>query len=367
MKRISHLLIVGLLFIITAPPAKAEFEQKWDGIVASAKKEGTVTIYNLWGPSVMQSLKEAFSKKYNIAVDSLAFSRGTELVERMAREKTAGLKGADLIGAGAPTLIREAKPLGLLVPMEQFLILPDVLDPKVWRGNRLPFADKDKTTMALSARITNNIMVNADIIKPGEIVSVKDVLKPQYKNKVSMNDPSTTGSGNAMLATLGFQEWKNLDEAMKYFKDLIANGTVIMRDQRQQIEWMAKEKYPIALAPQADSVVTFLDAGANLKTLMTKEGALVSPGAHGLGLSKEPAHPNAMIVFLNWLLSREGQIAFVKGTHQPLARMDVPLEGVHPSFIPNPKQKLYIQDESMIMDQEPVAKAAAKILAEGNK
>ena len=45
---------------------------------------------------------------------------------------------------------------------------------------------------------------------------------------------------------------------------------------------------------------------------------------------------------------------------------DVPEEGVHPIFIP-PKQKLYIQDEAMILHQQTAAKTAAKIIADGGR
>ena len=37
-----------------------------------------------------------------------------------------------------------------------------------------------------------------------------------------------------------------------------------------------------------------------------------------------PPHPNALRVYLNWLLSREGQLAFSKATVVPSLRLDVP-------------------------------------------
>jgi ABC-type Fe3+ transport system substrate-binding protein len=49
---------------------------------------------------------------------------------------------------------------------------------------------------------------------------------------------------------------------------------------------------------------------------------------------------NAAKVFLNWVLSREGQIQFQKLTHENSLRVDIPKEGVvHPYYILDPKRE----------------------------
>jgi iron(III) transport system substrate-binding protein len=367
MKKASCLMLVGALFIIaTALPAGAQWEGKWNDILAAAKKEGKVSVYHGWGPLVVQSVSEAFPKKYGIEIEWAA-GRGTDVVEKMRTEKTAGLKAVDVLGAGSTTLLVSARPQGLLASMEQFLMLPEVLDTKVWMGNKLPFIDKQKTAMALSARITNHILVNADMIKPGEILSVRDLLKPQYKGKVTVDDPSTSGAGNAVLGSLGYHAWKSSDEALKFLKDLLANDAAITRDKRQHVEWVARGKYPIAFGANADPIAAFLEAGAKLEALVTKEATNVTAGAGAIGVSSDPAHPNATIVFLNWLLSKEGQTAFMRGTHQPITRTDVALEGIHPIFTPNPKQEVYVEDEEFIRYRETLMEPAAKIIAEASK
>src|SRR5262245_66617592 len=56
-------------------------------------------------------------------------------------------------------------------------------------------------------------------------------------------------------------------------------------------------------------------------------------------------HPNASKVFLNWLLSRDGQMAFQKLTKENSLRVDIPKEGIvdpelmlhpHPPYSPTP-------------------------------
>ena len=57
-----------------------------------------------------------------------------------------------------------------------------------------------------------------------------------------------------------------------------------------------------------------------------KEGTDVSPASGGLGLFNRAPHPNAAKVYINWLLSKEGQTAFARHTGYISARLDVPTD-----------------------------------------
>ena len=54
-----------------------------------------------------------------------------------------------------------------------------------------------------------------------------------------------------------------------------------------------------------------------------KEGYYAATGSGNLAILKNPAHPNASKVFVNWLLSKEGQTAVTKALGQPTRRFDV--------------------------------------------
>ena len=59
-------------------------------------------------------------------------------------------------------------------------------------------------------------------------------------------------------------------------------------------------------------------------------------------------HPNATTVFVNWLLSKEGQTLFIKGFGNPSARADVTGEGLNPLLFPQPGEKIYPETEEVI-------------------
>ncbi len=71
----------------------------------------------------------------------------------------------------------------------------------------------------------------------------------------------------------------------------------------------------------------------------------------GLAIPARPAHPNASTVLVNWLLSKEGQTAYVKGIRLPSARVDVSREGIDELFIAGPGDKITYGDEEFMLLQ----------------
>ncbi len=350
------------------PKTKAGWEQQWDELLAAARKEGTVTIYNTaWRPQASAALREAFTQKYGINLEFSPFARGAELFAKVQAEKTAGLAVADLFGAGGPTLISTMKPAGVFRPMEPLLILPEAIDPKAWSGNRVPYLDKDKLAIGMAASVQRYIAYNTDLVKSGEIGGYDDVLKPQYKGKITLNDPTVTGAGNAFIAHLAHDLW-DLDRTTVFLTRLIKEqGLVIERDYRIQVESVVRGKYAIALAPLPETMDEFLRIGAPITVAITREGTFVSPAAGAMAISASAPHPNATTVFANWLLTREGQTVFSKGFGSPSLRADVPVEGFFPIMLPQPGEKLFLDSEDLILYRGKMQAVAKKIIDEARK
>ena len=68
----------------------------------------------------------------------------------------------------------------------------------------------------------------------------------------------------------------------------------------------------------------FLQADFPVKAFpIPKEGTYVTAGTGNLTILKEPPHPNATKVFVNWLLGKEGQETFSKAMNHASRRFDV--------------------------------------------
>lgn len=340
---------------------------KWDSTVAEGKKEGTVAIYSLWGPQVRQELTRGFKDKYGITLEFSPFNRGSDLLAKVQAEKRAGLNIVDVFGAGNSTLIVNMKSEGVLGPVEPLLVLPDVRDPNTWFGGKLPYTDKDGLAFSMLGGAWKNVVYNTQLIKDGEITGYKDLLKPQYKGKITLSDPTMSGSSNSLLSHMSFNLWSEA-EATDFLKRLITEQDVaIQRDNRLHVETVARGKYAICLAPFNDPLTEFISVGAPLKAAPLKEDNLITAGMAGLGVPTKLAHPNATVVFVNWLLGKEGQSILAKNNGKPSRRLDASTEGIDPIYIPVPGEKYFMESEEWFVVQGKWLDLAKKIMQENVK
>jgi ABC-type Fe3+ transport system substrate-binding protein len=67
-----------------------------------------------------------------------------------------------------------------------------------------------------------------------------------------------------------------------------------------------------------------------------KEGIWLSAGNGAVSVFTRPPHPNAVKLYLNWLMSRDGQYEFSKVAGRASRRTDVPKDHLIQSQIPQP-------------------------------
>jgi ABC-type Fe3+ transport system substrate-binding protein len=65
-----------------------------------------------------------------------------------------------------------------------------------------------------------------------------------------------------------------------------------------------------------------------------QEGAPIAPGSGSVSVMSPAPHPNAAKLFLNWLLTREGQLAWQQALRLPSLRVDIPKDQLDPSDVP---------------------------------
>jgi ABC-type Fe3+ transport system substrate-binding protein len=98
-----------------------------------------------------------------------------------------------------------------------------------------------------------------------------------------------------------------------------------------------------------------------------KEGVNLSSAFGSLALLNRAPHPNAAKVFINWLLSREGQTLFQKVISQPgdprnSRRLDVPKDHVPPDEQRRDKMTYFDTDDPDTKDLVPAMKLLDEIL-----
>lgn len=303
---------------VAAPAVKEGWEAEWEKVQKEAKKEGRVVLYTTFGPDMRQVLSEAL-KKYGMALEAIS-GRAAELQERVLRERKAGIYNVDGMTGGLATFVPALKDEGVLVPLEPLLILPEVKDPKNWYKGQVPFTSKEGTTIAFEAYVDQGIHVNTDLVKTGDITSMRDLLDPRWKGKIIMNDPTSAGRGEQFMSVTALKLGED------YIRNLAKQDPLITRDQRQLVDWVARGKYAIATGARPEEYQTYKRAGAPIANLPLAEVSYLLGGAGFIVLIDRAPHPKAFRFFLNWLLSKEGQLTWQQVRNTQSARLDMPVD-----------------------------------------
>ena len=143
-----------------------------------------------------------------------------------------------------------------------------------------------------------------------------------------MGDITTTGSSGPLAWTLVYNKAVSLD----FFRQLVLQKPVIIRDDELILKWLATEKYSIAMFPSEGILARYKAAGAPIQSLVEmKEAQVLSAGGMALAVMNKAPHPNAATIFINWLLSRDGT-TFIQNVQQKhSSRVDISVEGLDPT------------------------------------
>jgi len=349
----------------TGQQDKTSSAAEWDKLVDAAKKEGKVTVSLPASAEMKRQIEEAFKKRYGIEVETFT-ARGSAAVRRMADEFKAGVRHFDLHVGGSSSIVSGMLDEGILDPIEPWLALPEVKDPKQWWGGHLWVDNAKRFVYTFQAYLSEVIWYNTDLMKPNEIRSLDDFLNPRWKGRIGYLDPRTPGAGDSTWAFM----WRVKGE--EYLKKLVAQDLFLGRDQRVLAESLAKGRVAVIIGLSYYSYLPFLKAGLPIKVLPTpKEGNYGTGGSGNLAIIKAPAHPNSTKVFVNWLLGREGQEIVSKALGQATRRLDVDTRFLRDFGTIAAKDVMSVNDFLQIENQseekldkvrEPAAKVARALL-----
>ena len=347
----------------TPTPGKAAWELDWDRTLAAAKKEGEV-IVNVFRVTDRESL-QVFEDKYGIKVTAI-IGAARSTYPRFVAERKAGIYSVDVWLAGGTTAITTAIPQGkvsgdpILGNTRAIMIRPDVLGDENWIGFFDDhWIDQDTKRILFKMIATPGeaaLYVNRKDLPEADFNKLEDLFKPGLKGKWCADDPRAPGPGATFfteaLVTRGEEFLRRL---------LLETGLTISRDGRKMAsdlirgEMLAcvgadmnpfhekgvglhvvQERFdfgPIAPEFQGKIVPTCCGEGKQQTNLSGFYSASIS----GPAIVNNAPHPNAAKILINWLLSREGQLAW----HGPLFRQcsaradmqDICRDNTKPAFL----------------------------------
>ncbi len=362
--RACGLLIVSI--ILLRPVFAADAPEEWKKVVEAAKKESKVVAGGPPTAVLRKQFKDTFEKRFGIELELLS-APGPQNAQRAISEFKAGVKFFDVLHGGSGTL-EPLKNENMLAPFMDFVVLPEVKDPKQWWGGHM-WEDNLKTNRfiySFSADFSTPPFYNADLVKSGEINSYDDLLQPKWKGKIGMFEPRVPSAGQGLWGFLMRAKGK------EFLQRLADQNLFIQRDGQQIAIGLAKGNLAVALGLSQRFVDPYIKGGLPIKALTSvKEGMGGSNGFGTVAVMANAPHPNAARVYINWLLGKEGQELYSRALTQGSRRFDVDTRWLARFNTPAAKdvttpeefEKVRFYGEDVIINwREPAGEFARKIL-----
>lgn len=338
--RVAGCLLAFLMLPVAAygaePTAgKQPWEVEWDKAVAAARKEGKL-IAEVSSDFVRnyRPLIEHFERKFGIKVTLQGGGRGRAAVNRIVAEAGAGLYNVDYFGQGT-TSTEVLIDAGLVSPVAELFILPEVKDQSLWYGRKHWYSDRQQrySFQFVATHRGADMAINTNLINPDEITSFWDLLKPKYRGLIVTGFIGEAGQAGSI------QEWYGHPELGPEFlrRLVLETGMAMVADRETALDWLITGKKGIMflIGDLATPIREVKKFGAPVERLTKdlKEGAAIAGGGGGVMLQvpKRAPRPNAGKVFTNWFLSKEGQLMLQHANPaRDSLRIDIPKDMVNP-------------------------------------
>ena len=333
---------MALGFYFGAPAFAGEVRRppEWDKTLEAAKKEGKLVIAIPPSIELRREMEVVLKRKFGLKAE-LVSAPGPRNASRIASERKAGVSFFDALIVGTGTAVTLAHG-GMLEPIETFLVLPEVKDPKEWWGGHI-WEDNLSTHRFLYSFLadvsTHGIWYNSTLAKPEALRSFDDYLSPKWQGKIGFSDPRVPSSGQSIWSFM----WDVKGE--EFLKKLAQQDLFLTRDLRQLTDTLSKGRVAVAFGIGRSQAEPFVKAGLPIKPVPApKEGLPASNSFGVLGIVKDPPHPNATKIFVNWFLSREGQDWYGRVMQNGTRRLDVDTKWLNELGVQAAKDGLTLED-----------------------
>lgn len=252
-----------------------------------AKQEGRIVFYTSWGPSDADYVTKAFERKYPpLKVESVRAS-SEKTLNRILSEQRAGKFLGDVVAvSGIQSGILKEK-----LALDRYQSKEAANFPADWR-------DPDGYGVGLHQTIYvigyNSRLVSADAAPK----SYEDLLQPRWKGQLGWDTEEYYLFGALIKA-------RGKDKGMEYWRRLAEQQVNFRKGYTLITELVSAGEFPVAVSLYQHRVDEYSEKGAPLQWVAPNP--LVGGDPNRISLLKNAPRPNAAKIFIDFMLSVEGQ------------------------------------------------------------
>ncbi len=289
-------------------------------VLEKAKQEGTVSVYTSLSPTDAKPIVAAFEARYGVKVEMWR-GQSEGVVQRVLSEARAKRSGVDVVETNGPemeSLAREQVLSEFYSP--SFKDLPPEVFPKhhLWVPDRLNFYV---------------VAYNTNKVRPEEIPKTYEgFLDPKWKGRLTLEANDSEWMGGLVHV------WGE-KRAMDFFRRLVELKPELRKGHILLMQLIASGEVEVGLAAYYGNA-----ASAKLRGGAVGWAAVdpVIARPQGIGISRTAPHPNAALLFADFMLSPEAQNILGERGRGPVSRA---------AKSDTSSMKYVMSDPSLILDE----------------
>jgi iron(III) transport system substrate-binding protein len=293
----------GLLAACLLVPGVARGQSAHEAkLIEAAKKEGSMVWYTAMAIDTAKPLADGFQKKYPFIKTNFIRVGTAQMINRVITETLAGKWDFDAVTV-----------LGMDALAKRNIFVP-YMSPE-----RAAFDDDFKDPKGLWTGVYHNNIVLAyntkQVTDKEAPKDYGDLLDPKWKGKIAMDERDYTWYGT-LVHTWG------KEKAERYMKQLALQAPEFRRGHALIAQLVVAGEFPLGWV-YSFRIETMKQEGAPIEWIDTFNPIVVELG--GVGLSAKAKNPNAAKLFIDYVLSKEGQMIVRGGKRNPrnASRKDV--------------------------------------------
>jgi iron(III) transport system substrate-binding protein len=323
MKRFSFssflISVLGSAFVATAVHAQSfselasvESPGRHQRLVEAAKREGTLTFYTSIPEKDMAVLSADFEKRYGIRVNVWRAST-VKVLQRLVAEKKAGRWDFDAVDISSPeleALYREGVLQEVNSSLQKELMEETMPTHRGWAPQFL--------SVFVQAYNTNAIK-KEDLPK-----SYADLLDPKWKGMLGV-EVSDSDWYCGQVKFLGEEK------GTKLFQEIVARNKWSVRSGHSLLANMVVSgEVPMGLTTYSYMIDQAKQKGAPVDWFAINP---VIGRSNGIGVSRNPPHPNAALLFYEYMISDAQPLILKMNYLSPVKKLATPIRGAKIQFI----------------------------------